>query len=56
MTAAAKMIGGGVAAMPAAMRSLRRSPNRQRLVARTALWTVALSGAAFWLPHVLLHV
>ena len=31
----------------------RRSPNRERLLARVAVWTVALSGVAFIAPHVL---
>ncbi|WP_165842809.1 hypothetical protein [Phenylobacterium deserti] len=56
MRAVAKMVGGGVAGLPAAMRTFRHSPNRQRLAARTALWTVGLSAVAFWAPHLLLHV
>ena len=31
----------------------RRSPNRQRLVARVAVWAVALSAAGFFLPRLL---
>jgi hypothetical protein len=32
----------------------RRSPNRQRLIARVAVWTVFLSGAAIYIPFALL--
>ena len=35
------------------VRPLRHSPNRHRLIARVAVWSVAVSGAALWLPHVL---
>ncbi len=38
---------------PTNLRATRHSPNRQRLIARLAVWSVALSGAAIWLPHVL---
>lgn len=38
---------------PTTVRPNRGSPNRQRLIARLAVWSVALSGAAIWLPHVL---
>jgi len=31
--------------------SRRPSPNRQRLIARVAVWAVAVSGAAFMVPH-----
>jgi hypothetical protein len=27
------------------------SPNRNRLIARSLVWSVVLSGAALWLPH-----
>jgi hypothetical protein len=36
-----------------AVRPTKHSPNRQRLIARVAVWSVAVSGAALWLPHVL---
>ncbi|MET0271511.1 MAG: hypothetical protein ABW360_00825 [Phenylobacterium sp.] len=32
-------------------RSLRSSPNQRRVVGRTVFWTLALSGFAVWLPH-----
>ena len=38
---------------PAIPALTKRSPNRQRAIARVAVWMVALSGAALWLPHVL---
>jgi hypothetical protein len=38
--------------VPPAPGEVRRSPNRQRLIARVAVWSVAASGAAIWLPHV----
>jgi hypothetical protein len=34
-----------------ARRPFRKSPNQQRVVGRTVLWTVALSAMAFWIPH-----
>lgn len=37
-----------------AKQAARRSPNRQRLIARVAVWTVMLSGAVFVLPHFML--
>lgn len=37
---------------PTAVRPTRGSPNRHRLIARLAVWSVAVSGAALWLPHV----
>jgi hypothetical protein len=38
---------------PAPVRVAKRSPNRQRAIARVTVWMVALSGAVLWLPHVL---
>jgi hypothetical protein len=36
-----------------AKRPFRQSPNQQRLVGRTVVWTLALCGLAFWIPHVM---
>ena len=35
-----------------AVRPSKHSPNRHRLIARLAVWSVAASGVAIWLPHV----
>ncbi len=32
--------------------AVRRSPNRQRVIARVAVWAIALTSAAIWLPQV----
>ncbi|MFL5296105.1 MAG: hypothetical protein ACJ798_06955 [Phenylobacterium sp.] len=36
----------------ATQRRAHRSPNRERLVARAAVWVIAVGGAAAWIPHV----
>jgi len=33
--------------------AVRRSPNRQRVIARVAVWAIAITSAAIWLPHLL---
>ena len=37
---------------PPVVRPSKHSPNRHRLIARLAVWSVAASGVAIWLPHV----
>ena len=37
---------------PATKGAVRRSPNRQRVIARVAVWAIALTSAAIWLPQV----
>jgi hypothetical protein len=44
----AKTVSGSPAKQPA-----KHSPNRQRMIARAAVWTVLLSGAAVFIPHVM---
>jgi hypothetical protein len=44
----AKSVSGSPAKQPA-----KRSPNRQRMIARAAVWTVFLSGAAVFIPHMM---
>lgn len=42
-----------VFARPVDPKAQKRSPNRERLVARVMVWAVAFGGAAFVLPHVM---
>jgi len=43
-----------VLSRPVKPAELKRSPNRNRLVARFMVWAVACGGAAFVIPHVMM--